>query len=652
MVTKITDITKYQSLFKKAWDELEARNVFTKEELLYYHGLNNTFTCLEDYFTRINTLIDVDTANNAKYPATFNKVVIDEESGKVVIDEESGEPVVQAVDNPKYNQLIPMDYEYIMLPVDEPLLEIDANTREIKIPAGFKKSIGVQGDHYAETLMFSIDRFYDYYDLYRPDMQIYVQWTDEKNNDRATPVAMIRYDANAQKIIFGWPISEKITGAARTFSFSVRFFVRDGNDEILYSFNTKPHTLSISAALQADLSKVQVEPAPLGFLNAISNSISTNSPAAEVPTFKAPGRDLSIELDVPTLGTEDYILTVQAITTDGGVITYPKWVYQAEGEEATINLPNTTLIYEKTDNRAIDGTLYYTKVAGTEPAQYVRYLSDPADTDDDLYEQYYAYVIPKDAEDIIGSYKAYAVNRTGSNVSPLTPSTVLHLYGPQDVSLDTDLNENYTMTESNKELVTAISVKDADNTAITYTWKFSNSSSDVDALAELTEADNSNRLPLTECGWYKMDAMVTRNRKAIPVNSKICRVVEMPTTPTATRTSEASFDLANALDYAELKIEATVNIPEGKAAALYSDNLEYVWEGQKADGKWEIIDDDEDRIKYRVVAGTSINGSTLIVTGEPGTDNLSKAIAYRCSVYNVLNNEKSTAATVTGFTVQ
>ena len=653
MVTKITDITKYQGLFKKAWDELEARNVFTEKELLYYHGLNNTFTCLEDYFTRINTLIDVDTANKAKYPATFKKVVI---------DEESDEPVVQTVDNPKYNQLIPMDYEYIMLPVDEPILEIDANTREIKIPAGFKKSIGVQGDHYAETLMFSIDRFYDYIDLYPSvanNMQIYVQWTDENKDDRATAISMIRYDANNQKIIFGWPIDGKITETARTFNFSVRFFMRDAADEIYYSFSTKPHSLSISAALQADLKKVQVDTAPLGFLNAINNSISTNSPAAEVPSFKAPGCDLFTEVDVPTLGTEDYVLTVQAFTTDGGVINYPKWVYQAEGSEDVSILPGT-LTYAITKNKddggrikTGDGTVYYTAVEGTNPVEYVKYLGDPNATDKDLYEQYYTYTIPKDAEKICGTYKAYATNRTGSNISPLTPSTVLHIYGPEEVQLITDLDENYTMTPTKKQLETEISVKDAKNTKINYTWKFSDSSSKESDLQILDDDDveYSNILPITTSGWYKMDAVITRNRKSVEQHSKICRVVEMPTKPIAQSESGLLFDLSTASDYATLKVSATVTVPEGKSAFLYSDDLEYVWEAQKPDVDWTVITE-ENRSNYRVVAGSSINSDALNVTGEPGTGDLSKAISYRCYIYNVLNGKKSEAALVEGYTVQ
>ena len=65
------------------------------------------FTSLEQYFTRLGTL-------------------------------------VAHADNP---------IQYLMLPLDEPCLEVNANTRDITIPADFKKyGVSVQGDVIAETL--------------------------------------------------------------------------------------------------------------------------------------------------------------------------------------------------------------------------------------------------------------------------------------------------------------------------------------------------------------------------------------------------------------------------------------------------------------------------------------------------------------------
>jgi hypothetical protein len=86
-----------------------------------------------------------------------------------------------------------------MFPIDEPRFEIDANTREIAIPMNFRKLVGIQGDHVAETLIFSINRFVDYYDLLPTtinDMNIYIQWVNENGEDVLTEISMIHYEAD------------------------------------------------------------------------------------------------------------------------------------------------------------------------------------------------------------------------------------------------------------------------------------------------------------------------------------------------------------------------------------------------------------------------------------------------------------------------
>ena len=64
-----------------------------------------------------------------------------------------------------------------ILPLDEPTFNIDANTREISVPEVFRKNgVGVQGDQLAETLFFTIDRYFDTTDLYRDDIKGIIQW--------------------------------------------------------------------------------------------------------------------------------------------------------------------------------------------------------------------------------------------------------------------------------------------------------------------------------------------------------------------------------------------------------------------------------------------------------------------------------------------
>jgi hypothetical protein len=54
-------------------------------------------------------------------------------------------------------------YKFFLMPVDEPMFEIDADKRTITVPAHFSKNgVGVYGDHMAEILYFSVDRYFDY----------------------------------------------------------------------------------------------------------------------------------------------------------------------------------------------------------------------------------------------------------------------------------------------------------------------------------------------------------------------------------------------------------------------------------------------------------------------------------------------------------
>ena len=138
MITSIKN-ADYSFLFQEASEKLVALHnagvlkgaqALTEDEIKYLcptdeHGnflkdengnqIINRFTSLEQYFTRLGTLIS-------------------------------------NVDNP---------IKYLMLPLDEDPLEVDANTRTITVPANFKKSgVGVQGDIIAETLFLRIDRFF------------------------------------------------------------------------------------------------------------------------------------------------------------------------------------------------------------------------------------------------------------------------------------------------------------------------------------------------------------------------------------------------------------------------------------------------------------------------------------------------------------
>ena len=145
-----------------------------------------------------------------------------------------------------------LDPEFLILPKDEEMFIIDANTRNITIPKSFSEGIGVQGDEIAEIIYFTIDRYYDITDLYEKD--ILIQWKNGtiEGLSEAFNKTLIG-DIGSQKVVFGWPISSEITENSGKILFSIKFYSKDANNDITYSFNTLTTTVKINPSLPSNL---------------------------------------------------------------------------------------------------------------------------------------------------------------------------------------------------------------------------------------------------------------------------------------------------------------------------------------------------------------------------------------------------------------
>lgn len=261
---------KYDVLFKEAFMALDARAVngtgegphdrediqLTPEELA-----TGTFTSLEEYYTRIGDLTRL-----------------------------HADQVGASEDNEGYSKYS----KFLMLPMDEihgnNVLVIDPNSRAINVPASFARNgVSVTGDELAETLLFEIDRFFDITDLVTTD--IYVQWTNPKGDEGASKITMIDYNSKAGKLLFGWPLTSKVTveNANQTngqLKFAVRFFKRDGSGKINYSLNTLPATVTIKQALYTDWNEnIEIDDPAQELRLAIENGPASDGPEPQVPVF-------------------------------------------------------------------------------------------------------------------------------------------------------------------------------------------------------------------------------------------------------------------------------------------------------------------------------------------------------------------------------
>lgn len=152
-------------------------------------------------------------------------------------------------------------YLFLTMPADEDYFEINANTRAIAIPSSFKKNgVGVYGDHLAEMLVFKIDRYFDYQDLY--NTKIAINWNFIPSGSRAYLYDEVQEEEafapndvlEPEYIVFGFPITKEMTPGKGTLEFSVSFYTvgpSEGNEDDLidYALNTMTASVAINAGL-------------------------------------------------------------------------------------------------------------------------------------------------------------------------------------------------------------------------------------------------------------------------------------------------------------------------------------------------------------------------------------------------------------------
>ena len=151
---------------------------------------------------------------------------------------------------------LPVPGRYLLMPLDEPFFEIDANSRTITVPSVFAKNgVGIKGDHHAEILYFRIDKYFDATNLYNVD-EIIINWTFQPASGNRNAETTITTDKafcpddefDPDHIVFGWVVTKDMTPEKGTLSFSVSFVDYDGS-EYSYALNTQVATVNINDSL-------------------------------------------------------------------------------------------------------------------------------------------------------------------------------------------------------------------------------------------------------------------------------------------------------------------------------------------------------------------------------------------------------------------
>ena len=586
-------------------------------------------------------------------------------------------------------------YKYVMMPIDEESFKIDLNTRTIEVPQSFSKCASVQSDQLAETIIFIVDRYFDYMDL--ANTEIFVQWTLPENKktgfagyNGATRVEMIDLESEPGKIKFAWPLNDQITEVAGTVKFSVRFFRVDDSspNKLLYSLNTTDKEITIKEALQPTLNAEHYVEKPINdesFKRAILNSLYADKgvvPPVQ-PVYFEPGSNIDADtleeindVKIVSLNENDTItLRVQAAVADAGEITY-KWYYKSDDSEelydcehypvfdaegkivedsfTTFGTVEDVYVPVEPTARVAHERYYVTEDNGASYKLYVDVI--PPVENIQLYERYSTFTVPADVK-ITGEYQAAAWNtisvpNSNKVLTTLYPtrSDVCVLPGPAKIAF----KENGNLVdgkiliaqgEGDEKVFTAQLavdiVKDNYNPVVKYEWRKSLISAEdaVDLTHDAVETSVPT-LDVTEPGWYSVNVISTLNRTteeklSVDANNapKACKVTFAPEPPVV-QAQPIGGSIVGYVNKAPVtfRVDASINNPDEMADLLLSDKISYVWQIAYTDTNETYINIPEN------FAGVSGLGTHAITV----TEKLKTSVAnFRCLVINELNGAKA-----------
>lgn len=230
-----------------------------------------------------------------------------------------------------------------------------------------------------------------------------------------------------------------------------------------------------------------------------------------------------------------------------------------EGEVTTYTVADVyKLVYTADEPKKRNGNdKYFTKDENGEPQLLV---GDISNVDEDVYERYTTLTINStDEKNITGLYWVEAINSTGKDtisiegvdgevieidaINKTNPekSKACYLPLPQTLVFEKELPENVFLDEETLDLVVEVN-KDSGNPTRAFSWTKTNIKGEETELTgeDLDEKGNSNKLVVSEPGWYNVNVKSELNRSessldAFKEPSKGCRVVKSPVAPVITR---------------------------------------------------------------------------------------------------------------------
>lgn len=641
MITYINakNAAKYQILFDQATKDLQADYEAHPDK---YQGITNKTDLeignLEQYFDQLSNLLSL---------------------GQFAGESES-----------VYDRLHSLGRRYSMLPLsneDEEIFQINANTREITVPAAFKTNgVGVKDDQLAEILYFTIDRFFDITDL--DTTEIYIQWESPKGIVGLSKPWVVDIYTDPEKITFGWAISNEMTDGAGNLKFSVRFVKLYDNEHFAFSLGTLQQTVVVKPTLDIDFFKTGVKEVEEMILYRVQNSNTwvTGRDSAKEPFF-------IIDLpQVADLVNGELVVKAQAGAEDGGTLSYV-WYKMAlsgyEGEAQLGDLSNldieglVSIGYEKTkDLIAVAGKEYFIPILEEDQITGYKRIGSFLDAgENDIYEKvalFKAHLmnIP------CGTYKVVATNKKTSLNAASTDSRLCIIPLPTEPVIDQDLPERvvFDKPEASVTSLHIVASNDADKIVVigdgltaasvagelSYKWfkdnvAIKNAVADTLDLTQPIELEGKDAAETSVEGVYTVKVINTKNKAVKELASPVsCRVSLMPVMPQINGvqvkingivTEQTALYDYSIQDTDVIELEVLVNAPTDLNA---EDSFTYQWKSTPdATPDYDPTDDDQNDIEITGATEKTyqFNGSEMPDTGR-----------YYCVVSYTKNNETIT----------
>ena len=501
----------------------------------------DNFKVYQSLYNRINEAL------NLKGDTNYNQPITDIDD--YFMELENIRNYVQGVGTPSDPENDPV---FLILPADEGIFAIDANTRKISIPNDFARNgVAVQGDELAEILYFSIDRYFDTTDLYYKD--IFVQWEIPASGSSATGDKGLSVTINKTlsmepgKVIFGWPLTSEITKNPGNVKFSVRFYERgtDSHDQeiLTYSFSTLTATIKINPALDFEIDDsgaidlAIIDKNNLIYQNLRKSEAEGVDVPAVMPTFDIVNFKPA-EFQTQVYNLEDGVtFKGRAFFQEGddvqgfGLLSYT-WHREDRNKELItiqdvpeyIPINEEVEIYNEYDVYFTKtGNDVYTPYKGTFPPEEGVIVYKRFATHTPTIAGVYSLLVDNNAGR--GNTKTAASNIERLNGNPAWKWTVPFAQNPefdytdgQAIIMNSDAEGNYTADVN-------IDVISPDNGALTYQWKYGQVEGQYSNLEGKIE---KALISISEEGYYILEAMNAKNNDTASAESASIRVTRPP----------------------------------------------------------------------------------------------------------------------------